>query len=508
MKLTRFGLLFTFALMFTAGWGRPSSLARQVLQGLTVSPSSVTGGTSSVGTVTLSTSAGPSGSVISLSSNSPTASVPASVTVPAGSKTATFAIATTPVNVVSPATITATGGGIKQSAQLTVNPPTVTGISISPTSVGGGSMATGTVTISGPAVGAPDALNVQVKSSSPVASVYPFLTFPGGSTSTTFTITTYPTNTKTLVTISASFGSSVQSAQFTVEPASLTSVKLSDPQVVGGSQTAITGSVSMNGTPATSGKVITLSSSDPKLVSVPKSVQLVSTESWTKFTVIHRRVATAQSVTISANCDGVTQTTTLTLEPFALTSFKVGSLGVTGGLNALGAIILNAAPGTDSGPVSVKMTSSSSVVDMPKTVLVPVGSTSKEFAIPTVPVKLSTEATLTATLGSTQLTGSVVVNPPYLVSMAIKPTSVTGSSTTTVTGTVTLSGPAPTGGISITLASADPAAAGVEPTVVVPAGKTTATFAVTHKKVTTQTQVRITAALGNVNTIAVLTVTP
>jgi len=164
--------------------------------------------------------------------------------------------------------------------------------------------------------------------------------------------------------------------------------------------------------PLTSGKVITLSSSDPTLVSVPKSVQLVSTESWTKFTVIHRRVAKAQSVTISANCDGVTQTTTLTLEPFALTSFKVGSLGGTGGLNALGAIILNAAPGTDSGPVSVKMTSSSSVVDMPKTVLVPVGSTSKEFAIPTVPVKLSTEATLTATLGSTQLTGSVVVNPP------------------------------------------------------------------------------------------------
>src|SRR5206468_6252677 len=55
---------------------------------LTLSPSSVTGGSSSTGTATLSAPAPSGGTVVSLSSTNPgVASVPASVTVPAGGTT-------------------------------------------------------------------------------------------------------------------------------------------------------------------------------------------------------------------------------------------------------------------------------------------------------------------------------------------------------------------------------------------------------------------------------------
>src|SRR5262249_26239812 len=62
---------------------------------VSVLPGSVTGGTPATGIVTLNQAAPAGGTVVALSSTHPAiASVPASVTVAAGSRTATFAVAT------------------------------------------------------------------------------------------------------------------------------------------------------------------------------------------------------------------------------------------------------------------------------------------------------------------------------------------------------------------------------------------------------------------------------
>ena len=69
------------------------------LASLTVSPSKVTGGTPVTGTVTLPSAAPAGGTVVTLSTNLPLAAkTPASVTVPAGAKSATFTITTFPVD--------------------------------------------------------------------------------------------------------------------------------------------------------------------------------------------------------------------------------------------------------------------------------------------------------------------------------------------------------------------------------------------------------------------------
>ena len=110
---------FTFT---TAGAGPVTLLS------VSVNPNSVNGGTSSVGTVTLS-GAAPSGASVALSSNNAAATVPAGVPVATNATTATFTITTSPVSAVTMATITGTyNGGTPQSATLTINNPTITNV--------------------------------------------------------------------------------------------------------------------------------------------------------------------------------------------------------------------------------------------------------------------------------------------------------------------------------------------------------------------------------------------
>ena len=91
------------------------------LSTLTLSPSSVTGGASAQGTVTLSAAAPAGGATLTLNSSLGAASVPATITVPAGATSGTFGVSTTAVSASTAVTITAAYGGISRSATLTVN---------------------------------------------------------------------------------------------------------------------------------------------------------------------------------------------------------------------------------------------------------------------------------------------------------------------------------------------------------------------------------------------------
>jgi FG-GAP-like repeat len=84
-------------------------------------------------------------------------------------------------------------------------------------------------------------------------------------------------------------------------------------------------------------------------------------------------------------------------------------------------------------------------------------------------------------------------HPPLAAQLTTNAIFVVGGATT-VTGTVFLGGPAPTGGASLTLVSSSPAATfpGGK-TVKIPAGSITATFAIATKAVTTPTPVTISA---------------
>ncbi len=96
--------------------------------------------------------------------------------------------------------------------------PTLTSLTLNPTSVTGGNPSTGTVTLSGaaPAGGAVVSLS---SNNTAVATVPTSVTVAAGATSATFTVTTKSVTASTSVTLSTSYGGITKTAALTVSPA-------------------------------------------------------------------------------------------------------------------------------------------------------------------------------------------------------------------------------------------------------------------------------------------------
>jgi serine protease AprX len=93
-------------------------------------------------------------------------------------------------------------------------PPSVSSLTVSPASVAGGTPATATVALTGPAPAG--GAQVALASSDPAATVPPSVTVAPGAESTSFDVTTSAVAASTLATISASYGGATQTAALTV----------------------------------------------------------------------------------------------------------------------------------------------------------------------------------------------------------------------------------------------------------------------------------------------------
>jgi hypothetical protein len=199
------------------GWNPPAGPA--ALSTVTASPNPVVGGNPSTGTATLTAVAPSGGAVVSLSTASTSVSIPASATVAAGSVSANFAIATSAVAATTTATINAAYGGASKSVVLTLNPvpaAALSSLTLSPTSVLGGSPASGTVTLtkSAPTGGATVTL---ASSNTSLATVPANVVVAAGTTSKTFSVTTKATKKPASVTISASYLGVTRNAQLSIK---------------------------------------------------------------------------------------------------------------------------------------------------------------------------------------------------------------------------------------------------------------------------------------------------
>lgn len=106
--------------------------------------------------------------------------------------------------------------------------------------------------------------------------------------------------------------------------------------------------------------------------------------------------------------------------------------------------------------------------------------------------------------GGQTCTNNVCVNAPSLSSLALNPTSVRGGNSST--GTVTLNGAAPSGGAAVALSSSNTSVARVPSSVTIAAGASSASFTVTTQRVNSSTTVTISGSYG-VSRSATLTVT-
>ena len=463
---------------------------------VTLAPGAVLGGSPTIGTVTLSSAAPVGGIAIALSSSSVSATVPQTVLVAAGATKATFTVLTYGVNAQTVVTITATGTISAKEAVLTINAARLTSISLSPATVGGGNTSVGTVTLSGPA--GLGGTTISLSSNSSSATVPVAFEILSGQTSGTFTVNTVAVGSLSQAAINASLNGQTQTTLLTISPPQLVQVAVNPTQVTGGGVS--TGTISLTGPTGPGGLLVMLSSNSAD-ASVPKSIAVAAGMEAATFAINTVGVSTSKTVTITAKNGSVSKTASLTITPPTLLSVTLDPDAVSGGTSTTGTVTLSGIAG--SGGVVVKLKSNSSSVSLGASVKVPAGKASATFVAKTIAVNSPTSAAVTASLGTVSQTTTLTINPPYLVSLALNPGTVTGGKSSV--GTVTISSAAPDGGLEISLSSSDSTA--IVPAIVkVPSGHETITFTIRTVATKSTTTSTISAAKGGSSLTDVLTI--
>ena len=195
--------------------------------------------------------------------------------------------------------------------------------------------------------------------------------------------------------------------------------------------------------------------------------------------------------------------------PLSLSSLSLNPMSVTGGNSSTGTVTLSG-PAPAGGAQVTLSSSNTTVARVPSSVTVGAGATSATFTVTTSAVATSTTVTISAAYGGVTKTASLTVTPappppPTLSSLTLNPSSVIGGAQSS-TGRVTLSSPAPAGGVTVMLSSSNPGVANVPSSVVVPAGATTATFTVRTSAVLISTSVTISASYNSATQTASLSV--
>ena len=160
------------------------------------------------------------------------------------------------------------------------------------------------------------------------------------------------------------------------------------------------------------------------------------------------------------------------------------------------------------GGVPVDLSSSGGGVTVPTPITVAAGqTTSPLFTITTSAVTSVTPVTISGSYNGVTKGATLTVNPIALTVVSLSPNSVKGGASTTL-NKVSLNGPAPAGGVIVTLTSTD---GGVTPpaSVTVAAGSTSSPyFTIKTSTVAVTTPVTISGSYNGVTKTATLTVNP
>lgn len=465
------------------------------ISSFTISPQTVMGGTSSMGTVTLSKPAPPAGNGVIIVSGNTTVGVPGIVRIAPGATQATFTITTETLSNNTTATVSATSDGVTIRASVNVSNLSVGSLRVSPSTVQGGISSTGTITLSGPAPSG--GISVGLLSNSTSAIVPATVTIAGGSTSATFTIKTSGVNTQTSTLITAGNGAAAKSSTLTITSATLVSIVLSPSTVVAGAST--TGTVNLSGPTGPGGATVYLGSNSDAIV--PSSVSIAQGQTSASFTMTALGANAQETDVIQAALSGHEESAKLTITPATLVLLSISPSILLGGNTSTGTVSMNGPAGVKG--VAVDLESNNAAATVPKSVKIAAGQSEVSFTVKTVAVSSQKIATITAKAAAATKTASLTITGPTLLSLSLNPTTVAGGASTT--GTVVLSSLAGAGGVVVKLSS-NSSSATLPASVIIPVGKTSATFILKSKKVKSTTSATITGQFGNTSETATLTI--
>jgi uncharacterized protein (TIGR03790 family) len=293
---------------FAAGGKAPFNPPQPVPSFTIAGRVAVVGGASTTGTVTLAAVAPQGGASVALSSNSPSlVTVPASVTVPEGVRSANFAIGTQAVTDLVITTLTANFGATSLSNSMSLY-PLLGSVGFSQSIVSAGQAIGGAVFLNASAP--PGGVTVSLSSSDTTVATVPATVFiAAGLGRAYFTINTSIVQSSKTTNIKATYGGAMTSTDLTAVPA-LSSLTFTPATVASGQYTALEVFLSL---PAPSGGVtVSLQNSNPS--AAPLSVSSMFIPAGTRYgnTLVKAGPGPA-SATVQASYGGDTKSAVLTV---------------------------------------------------------------------------------------------------------------------------------------------------------------------------------------------------
>jgi uncharacterized protein (TIGR03437 family) len=342
---------------------------------------------------------------------------------------------------------------------------------------------------------------VGLKTNNAAAPVIAQLAVPPGQASAQTTIITAPITSTTEAMITASGSGVTLTATLEIDPATtvqLATLSVSSGSLLGGRN--LTGTVTLNGV-APGGGVNILLASDSNNARVPAVVTVPFGQRSMDFAITTLAVTRAQTVNLTATLSRTTVSVALTLVPPLQLTLEASA--VVGGNPVSGTVTLgDPAPATG----AIVTLQSADTAAQVQPVIIPAGQSLQTFTVTTSAVTAARTVTISAIYGLLRQTALLTVNPAAavtLVSLTIAPDHVVGGNL--AQGTVTLSGPAGSGGVRVNIQSSSVLTASASPNfVLIPQGQTSATFTITTSRFAGM--VTFTATAGGVSQTANLTV--
>ncbi|MEQ1884222.1 MAG: hypothetical protein ABL967_04120 [Bryobacteraceae bacterium] len=236
------------------------------------------------------------------------------------------------------------------------------------------------------------------------------VTIAEGSTSATASFQTLGTTltVPTITRIYAGDGNVSKYTTLTVSPV-VNLVSATINPVEGGFST--TGTALLNIPAQTGGAVVTLSSGNSSLVSVPASVTIPQGYTAINFTATTNGVSANTVVPVTATFNGTSVTANVTLSAAPVVTVSSVLVQDLVGGNALnGTVILNTFPRNVEG-ATIQLSSSNPAVQVPATIVVPQFASSVTFSAQTSTVPAITPVNITASFNGSSATGVSNLNP-------------------------------------------------------------------------------------------------
>lgn len=452
-------------------------------------------------TVTLSKSAPNGGSVVAIATPSSALTIPASITVPANTVSATFQAATTALTAPENASVTASLNASSKAFTISLVPtPTVTSLQCSPASLTGSNQsALCTVTVAHPS----GVTNISISSDNPgLTLASSTVALPEGVTSGTFTVLSGSFTSDRTAKVTASLNGGSQTASISlVVPTLVSSVQCDATSLGPNSKTTCT--VTLSRAAVAGGASVSLSSSTSAM-SLPPAITVPAGSTSATFQASTAALTGTVSVVVTAALSESSKSFAISLVGLpSITSLQCSPASLIGSNRIAICTVTVANP---NGVVAISISSDNPALSAPPTVVLPSGMTSARFNAVSGNFASDQTARLTAALnGTTQSASISLVTPTVVSSLQCGAAALAGNTSTTCA--ITISKPAPLGGAAVQLSSSVPALV-VPPTVSVSANATSASFAASTLTLPSAQPATISASLNGGAATASLALSP